>query len=377
MDKYDDVIEQFQTFCLKTSNKVVKRHQLLSTKQGCLSVDEYVTALHKIACECSLDTMYDDFFLQALLLGSNDEQVTQKLFEDDDLKVDQAIKKCKVAEASKNDLKTIRADAEESVHALRRRGRPNKPYKGKQNADVLHNKPKGKCGNCGQSHPPKRCSAYGKQCHGCNKFDHFKMFCRSARQVHQLAEEESGSGSDESLLCLQVIRSNRKLMSTIQTRYKDKQVKILYQLDTGASCNVLNYQDYCALDKPSLNDHRPDLKLFDGSTTKPLGECRVLIAGKPYDCYVVRTNNLSLLSGNTCLDLGLITIKHELVNIISTSTTVEQLVDQYSDVFHGVGCLPGEYRIQLDKDTVPMKNHNRKVPVSMLADLKTKLECLE
>ena len=65
---------------------MTKRLQLLSTKQGCLSVDEYVTALHEIACEYSLDTMYDDFFLQALLLGINDEQVRRKLFEDDDLK---------------------------------------------------------------------------------------------------------------------------------------------------------------------------------------------------------------------------------------------------------------------------------------------------
>ena len=46
MDKYDDVVEKF---CLKTSNKVVKRNQLLSTKQGCMTIDEHVTALHKIA----------------------------------------------------------------------------------------------------------------------------------------------------------------------------------------------------------------------------------------------------------------------------------------------------------------------------------------
>ena len=99
-----DVVEKFQAFCLKTSNKVVKRNQLLSTKQGCMTIDEYVTALHKIARECSLDTMYDDFFLQALLLGINDEEVKRKLFETDgDLTLDQAIKKCKVAEASKND----------------------------------------------------------------------------------------------------------------------------------------------------------------------------------------------------------------------------------------------------------------------------------
>lgn len=37
-DTYKDVIEKFDAFCTKTTNKIVKRHQLLSTKQGCLSI---------------------------------------------------------------------------------------------------------------------------------------------------------------------------------------------------------------------------------------------------------------------------------------------------------------------------------------------------
>lgn len=378
IDKYSDVTEKFQAFCLKTSNKIIKRHQLLSTKQGCMTIDEYVTSLHKIARECSLEAMYDDFFLQALLLGINDEEVKRKLFEaDDNLTLDQAIKKCKMAEASKNDMKSLKG--EESVHALQPKGKLNKPYKGKQNAENFDSRSKAKCGNCGSSHQPKKCPAYGQQCHGCGKYNHFRKLCRSARQVHHLtdADIQSGNDSDESLLCLQVIRSNKKLLSTIETHSKGRHVKILYQLDTGASCNILNYQDYCALQKPSLKNHRPDLKLFDGSTTKPLGQCQIQMAGRTYNCYVVKTNNLSLLSGDTCLDLGLLSIKHEWVNMVSTATTVEQLTEEYADVFQGVGCLPGDYHIELDKDAIPIKNSNRKVPVSMLADLKTKLESLE
>ena len=60
-DKYDDVVEKFDAFCNRCTNKVVKRHQLLSTKPNTMSIDEYVTSLHKIACECQLATMYDDF----------------------------------------------------------------------------------------------------------------------------------------------------------------------------------------------------------------------------------------------------------------------------------------------------------------------------
>ena len=37
----------------------------------------------------------------------------------------------------------------------------------------------GNCGNCGSKHPPRRCKAFGKKCHGCGKFNHFITMCRS------------------------------------------------------------------------------------------------------------------------------------------------------------------------------------------------------
>ena len=35
------------------------------------------------------------------------------------------------------------------------------------------------CSNCGTTHPPRMCPAYGKQCNNCKKFNHFKAVCRS------------------------------------------------------------------------------------------------------------------------------------------------------------------------------------------------------
>jgi len=81
-DVNKDVLRRFDNFCKKTSNKIIKRHQLLSTKQECLSINEYVTNLHRIARECDLGDMYNDFFMQALLLGIIDEQLQRKLFEE-------------------------------------------------------------------------------------------------------------------------------------------------------------------------------------------------------------------------------------------------------------------------------------------------------
>ena len=37
----------------------------------------------------------------------------------------------------------------------------------------------GGCSNCGSSHPPKKCKAYGKECFHCHKKGHFSQFCHS------------------------------------------------------------------------------------------------------------------------------------------------------------------------------------------------------
>ena len=377
-DVYKDVIEKFDAFCTKTTNKIVKRHQLLSTKQGCLSIDQYVTTLHKIARECSLGDMYDEFMLQALLLGISDERLRRRLFEDsDNLDLEKAIKKCRIAETSTEDMKSIKTEPDESVHALKH----SKQSKlvSKQSADSSEGfshqtRNRSTCGNCGTTHPPRKCPAYGQKCHSCGKFNHYKKLCRSKRHVHQVAEE-SADESDESLMCLQVVKKNRKLLSTIETRADNVQSDIQYQLDTGASCNIFNYQDYCTLGKPNLSDNCPSLQLFDGSKVKAMGECQVELAGRLVRFYVLKTKNLSLLSVDTCLDLGLLTVKQEWVNLVCDST-VDGVIDSYNDVFNGLGCLPGEYQIEIDKEATPQQNHNRKVPQSMKSDLRQKLDKL-
>jgi hypothetical protein len=390
----DDVVEKFQAFCSKTTNKIVKRHQLLSTKQGCMTIDQYITSLHKIARECSLNEMYEDFMLQALLLGINDDRLRRKLFEEsDELDLQNAVKKCKLAESSNADLKVIKAEADESVHALKYRGQPTR-FRSKQGGDHTDNKqnkdhtenkqgkvnkPRSKCGNCGTSHPPRSCPAFGKQCRGCNKYNHFEKCCRSKRQINQLEDNyETETDSDESLMCIQVVRMNRKLLSTIETSYGKKKSSIQYQLDTGASCNIFNYQDYCALGRPPLNlNKRPTLQLFDGSSTRPLGQCEVTLAGHKHRFYVLKTKNISLLSVDACLDLGLLTVKPEWVNLVTSPSDIHEILDTYHEVFEGIGCLPGEYKIELDEEVTPRQCHNRKIALSMKKDLKTKLETLE
>ncbi|XP_067933799.1 uncharacterized protein [Watersipora subatra] len=320
-----------------------------------MTVDEYVTTLHNIARECQLDTMYDDFMLQVLLLGINDGHLRRKLFDDaggdGGLSLEQAIKKCHIAESSQRDMAVLQG--EETVKVVNRRRKISKSHASQHDQDESTRftrplrKTKGSCGNCGQSHPPRQCPAYGQQCHTCKKYNHYKAICRSKKQVNVVAEEESDE-SNESLLCLQVVRKNKKLMFIIKTCAGDSRKDITFQLDTGASCNILNYRDYCDLGKPTLVGSQSKLCQFDGSVTRALGGCNIQVFERSLYVLVHKTSNHSLLSLDASLELGLISLKEEWVNLVSDEN-LQDILASYEDVFEGIGCLPGEYHIEIDK----------------------------
>ena len=69
------------------------------------------------------------------------------------------------------------------------------------------------CNSCGQSHPPRKCPAYGQTFYACKKKNHFKNCCRS-RTVRALQDDGGDSDdceSDENTkLFVGVIRSKSK-----------------------------------------------------------------------------------------------------------------------------------------------------------------------
>ena len=51
-----------------------------------------------------------------------------------------------------------------------------------------------------------------------------------------------------------------------------------------------------------------------------------------------------------------------------------QLVNEYKDVFEGLGCLPIDYNIQLQDDAKPVIHSPRKIPFAQRSKVKKELE---
>ena len=75
----------------------------------------------------------------------------------------------------------------------------------------------------------------------------------------------------------------------------------------------------------------------------------------------------TLLGLQSCVDLGI-------VKQASEVTDGDQLIETYSDVFNGLGLLPGKHTLRLKDDVTPVVYSARKVPHILRDQLKTELD---
>ena len=127
------------------------------------------------------------------------------------------------------------------------------------------------------------------------------------------------------------------------------------------------------------------LKLYDGSTLLPVGKCVIKCTvgqvKKTLEFQVVEIAGKdapTLLSAAASVKLGIITVNvvHSVVQTTETMLTKEVILEDYSDVFDGLGCLPGTYSIEIDKTIKPVQHQPRRVPVAQKAEVKAEIERL-
>lgn len=382
-DCYQTVMTKYDDFCKPRVNLLVTRHKLFTQKQGHRTIDEFVTQLRKLARDCNFGPLYDDMVLHALMLGLNEERTRRRLFEQADgtLTLEKALQRCRAAEDAATDMQALKETAQqETVQAVETKTRWKKSNYDKREARP-NKASQYKCSKCGYMHEKQKCPAFGKKCRKCHKANHYEKMCRSSKTVHLVND---ANDSDESVLKVKVDKQDRKLVAKIQVSPSgvERQTELSFQLDTAATCNILSYVDYRKLEKPTMGESTATLTMYDGTEVKPMGTCKLnLHASKEHSFLfqITPTKNMSLLSLDTCIELGLLSINENVHMLDNTPeiTDLNETIEQYSDVFKGLGCLPGEYDIELDPNVRPVQNRPRKIPLSMKADVKTKLETLE
>ena len=262
------------------------------------------------------------------------------------------------------------------------------------------------CDKCGRQHPYNQCPAYGQECYYCHRLNHFSYCCRrkNVSGVNNVEYERDESTNDHDVC--DVNQNESFIFSCYNDGEKQDDPKkwsvtfdlkggdmLSMKIDTGADINAISKKSYDKMHvKPTLYSSNTVINGYLGQT-KSSGYVYlpVIYKEKGYElkCEIVDGSVPNILSRQDSVKLGLVTrvqrvcnvevpniMKHK--NVVKCSVqSAKEIVQEYSDVFTGVGKMPGKVSLKIDPNFTPVAHPPRPVPAALREPLKKKLQQLE
>ncbi|UYV74356.1 K02A2.6-like [Cordylochernes scorpioides] len=376
----DEIINALTQHFTPKINIIYERSILNQTNQETNeSIEQYICRLRKLSSTCNYGAMTEEMIRDRLVLGIIDKQTKRQLISDPQLTLQKAIDVCKANESANKQIENLTKNTQEEVNKLNIRKKTVNQNKIKKNIP---------CRYCATFHEHNRqkCPAWNQTCRKCNKKNHWAKVCKSRMRTVQSLESQNSNDEQEDCYSLEYVSeiSARKLMTKLELELNGYKESIICQIDTGANVNVLNFADLCKImqdGNPSLKPSYIKLRCYGGEILKPRGQIKINCFHQskqhPIVFQVIDHWEKPILSAETCQKLNLIEIKADLCKIESTWTKQNNLLDKYKDIFEGIGCLQGEYKLETDPTIKPIKQAPRRVPITLRKELKEKLIDME
>lgn len=412
-DKYKPVCDAFNKYCNPRKNVVYERYGFWSIKQDDgETVGQFVTRLRGKIKDCEYRDS-DDMIRDKLVFAIRNNSVKERLLREENLTLTKAIDIARASEMSKeqvqvmttsqasktqlhvNHIKSQRNRQDNSQTSARRQDTSRTSNAHSSNTEVRR-KNDGRnahassdCSYCGYSHAENKCPAFNKTCNYCKKKGHFTKVCRRksynmSKNVRTVNEETYSSDelNDEDLVLYAINQDDDlKNDSDWQVTMKianSRQVR--FKIDTGADCNVISKRVF---DKLKLTQKTQKTKsrliVYSGSKLTILG--KITLDCEYKNQIVVLTFNIvdedlpCILGLPGINELGLV---KRVYNVNTSEQCSDEIMEEFNDVFHGLGCITGvSHKIQIKEDAIPVVHPPRRVPVALREPLKQELERME
>ena len=157
---------------------------------------------------------------------------------------------------------------------------------------------------------------------------------------------------------------------------------ILFKLDTGAMASVLPMDVFEKLGTDlSLKRTKVKLRGFDNSLVLPTGTVALTTCyqgiTRPVMYFVSPSVKAAILGQDDCENFGLVRRIYGTTVAFGNDDPAGKIMEEYSDVFSGLGEFTGEYDIQIDESVRPVQQPPRKFPYVKLDKLKDALQEME
>lgn len=403
----DELLQKFDGVFLPRKNLTIERHKFFTREQRELeSIEQYVFELNKMAAKCEFKDLCSDLVRDRLICGLKDGSLRERLLREADLTLSKATDICRLAEMSR--AQAVHINTENSVHHVQEVNKDeakqqasadvhwvNRGRNG-QNSTTYYTRPSGNqvsqsrgrpsrgganintrsfsaqnynnnmlCQRCGARHRRNECPAFGRQCNKCRRMNHFAKACRVFEVQEGLTDQVNNHNKYH--------RSCRSEEWLTELQINDKLLK--FKLDTGADVNIIpkKYLRTIGLSESELVPTSIKLQGYSGSQIAVTGKCYLKVEHKKTVYFlkfiIVDEDSVPILSKYSCEELQLL----KRVFSVSELSSDRNILDDFNDVFEGIGCLPGAYKIQLKEKVEPVIHPPRKLPVALKEQVKEKL----
>lgn len=200
----------------------------------------------------------------------------------------------------------------------------------------------------------EQCPAKGQSCRVCGKPNHFAKCCQS-RTSQPKSKTTKPQCNSLFVGCLSR-NSNKSSEWTVEATIGGVNTKAL--LDTGAECNTIPI-GLVKQGNLRVSPSSTTLYSYSGHQIQPIGQVEVDVEvgqnSARLEFLVVPDERKTVIGGESCLKL-------QLLAKVNSVESVKFNMQQYSDVFQGLGCLEGEHKIDINPNVYPVAHAPRKVP---------------
>ena len=412
----NELFKKFDEYCEPRKNLVVERRKFFWRNQlEDEHFDQYLTVLKNLASTSEFGELHDDLLTYKIIDGIQSDKIRNTLLRKGaGMTLEKAVEINRIEEVTRRQMLLLKNEKDVDYINKRSWKQSSKATKSETKKDKdekvstrnIQNK---KCSYCGKQHKPRSCPAYGQICRKCKKKNHWASCCRS-KSINEATKENY---DDDDFLIEQVtIDERRQQERNKQTeafaviRMNGKRVKA--KLDTGAEINVMPLRVFnqIADEETELKTTKVKLNGYSGEDIPVKGTVKLRCKFKEIDLliifYIVESNSKTVISLQTCKDLGIIKILNEVMKCGKTknndlkaqenelfkakvtkikgmqgSELKNTIQKMYPEVFKNLGNIEPAHHIRLKETVQPVIHPPRKIPASMRSAVKEELSKME
>ena len=373
-DNHDNLITAFDRYFGVRTNTIVERAKFNKLVQGTDGMDTFIHKLYRQAEYCGYGTLREELIRDRLVVGVADDRLSDKLQSEAELALEDAVIICRRYEANQmaqtlvrptgtvgNSVEMVRSNKPNNSsnkgkgQAKQKARSESKPHQQSSNSNSNYNS----CTRCGKSpnHAKQLCPALKSKCSACHKIGHWKIVCRSLSKVTEVNAHDGNMFLGE----IRQPKHGKPWTANIHACFDNDNIEqcIVFKLDTGADVSICNMQSYkgAISQLTSTDKHLVGAGNFTlpvrGKTVARLRVDNRIISET---LYVVENQSCNLLSKQACVALGLISCNSEHVDSVSNSNVCD-FINEYPEIFTGLGKLSEPYTIQVRDDVRPVALH--------------------